>query len=143
MAEEPLVSEQHTSAVKPDNIRLIPATSGGSKEIPEPSNRYRPMRVPVNITLEPPTTSAAMAPPTGVGVGTTSAAITPPTGVGVGTTSAAVATPTGVGMGTGGGGEPGVLMEGRYPHGGVSDARRRPMVVVVDPAPVDVQPAVQ
>ena len=127
MAEEPLVSEQHTSAVKPDNIRLIPATSGGSKGIPEPSNRYRPMRVPVNITLEPPTTSAAMAPPTGVGVGAT---------------SAAMATPTGVGMGTGGRGEPGVLMEGRYPHGGVSDARRRPMVVV-DPAPVDVQPAVQ
>ena len=47
--------------------------------------------------------------------------------------------PAEVEEGKGGGGEP---VESRYPHGGMSEARRRPKVFV-DPAPVEVQPTIQ
>ena len=55
-------------------------------------------------------------------------------------TSAVLAPPTGVEEGGGGG--PGVQVVGRRPHGGVTDAGRKPKVAV-DPPPVDVQPAAQ
>ena len=65
VAQEPLNSEQHTPAVKcmtvPEKIELTPATSDGIKGVPEP---YRPMTVPVKITLE--TTDSAVTAPAGV-----------------------------------------------------------------------------
>lgn len=108
MAQEPLNSEQHTPAVKymtvPEKIELTSATSDGIKGIPEP---YRPMTVPVKITLE--------------------------------TTDSAVMAPAGVEEGKGGGGEP---VGSQYSLGGMSEARRR-LKVVVDPAPLKVQPTIQ
>jgi len=108
MAQEPLNSEQHTPAVKymtvPEKIELIPDTSDGIKGVPEP---YRPMTVPVKITLE--------------------------------TTDSAVMAPAGVEESRGGGGEP---VESQFPHGGMSEARRR-LKVVVDPPPLEVQPTIQ